>query len=324
MISNRFSITRRHVILSGGILATTSARSETFPSRPLRVIVPFPAGGGYDVTARLLGEVLSRDIGQPVVVENRSGGSGIVGLEAGWRAAPDGYTLVLSGAAVVTAGPHLRKTLPYEPLGFQHITRLVRMPFILAVRRDLPARTFSDFVELAKRQPLSCAVSGVGSSQHLTSELISQHAGIKLTSVPYRGTTPALNDVTAGVVDTIVADSTALPLIQSGRMRAMAVTSPDRWQLLPDTECTAEVLPGCVAENWYGLAAPPGTPVEVTAFLHARIKKVLADQAIIRRYDEAGLHLALMEPADFAKFLQEDWERWKRVVQNGNIRLEAE
>lgn len=313
---------RRGVLAAGAALLAAPARAQAWPARPIRIVVPFSAGGGYDVTARLLAEPLSRELGQSVVVDNRTGGGGALGLEAVWRAPPDGYTLALTGAAVITAGPHLRKP-PYEPLDFAHITRLVRMPFLIVAKKDLPAGNLAEFVALAKRQTLTYATSGAGTSQHLTGELFNQTAGVKMTMVPYRGTTPALNDLVAGVVDAAVADSSALQIIRGGGIKAIAVTSPDRWSLLPETPAAVEQIRGCVSENWYGLAAPPGTPEDIQRHLHAAIAKVLADQALRARYDASGLHVALMETAAFRDFIRADDATWKGVVERGQIIAEG-
>jgi len=291
-----------------------------YPARPIRLIVPFPPGGGVDLTARLLAEPLGRDLGQPVVVENRGGAGGVIGVEAMSRAAPDGYTLSLDGAGTVTAAQHLR-TLPYDPTALKHITRLVRMPFIVAVRTDLPARSLAELLALARRAPLSYASGGVGTSGHLTGELFNQMAGVAMTHVPYRGSGPAANDLAARVVDVYFGDPSTLSLIQSGQARALAVTSPERWSLLPDVEAVAEQVPGYVSENWYGLAAPPGTPDAIIGFLNERVLRAMRDPETAARFDQAGLHPAVMELADYAAFLRSNSETWARVARAGNIRI---
>ncbi len=291
-----------------------------YPSRPIRLIAPFPPGGGVDLTARLLAEPLGRDLGQPVVVENRGGAGGVIGVEAMSRAAPDGYTLSLTGAGTVTAGPHLR-TLPYDAAALRHVTRLVRMPFIVAVRTDLPANTLSEFLTLARQGQLRYASGGVGTSQHLTGELFNQMARVTMTHVPYRGTGPALNDLAARVVDVYFGDPATLAIIQSGQARAIAVTSPDRWPLLPQTETVAEQVPGYVSENWYGLAAPPGTPDAIIRFLSDRVLHVMREPATVARFDQAGLHPAVMTVEDYGAFLRTDSETWARVARAGNIRV---
>ncbi|HYZ33516.1 MAG TPA: tripartite tricarboxylate transporter substrate binding protein [Crenalkalicoccus sp.] len=316
-------LSRRRALGMGLALGLPAlARAESYPARVIRIIVPYPAGGGYDTTARLLADGLSRELGQPVVIENRSGANGTLGMEAAWRAAPDGYTLALSGAAVLTTVPHLRR-LAYEPLGFAHIARLVRMPYVIAVRRDLPARTLPEFIALARQNPLTYGATGAGSSQHLAGELFNQTAGTRLTLVPYRGTAPALNDLAAGVVDASVADVSALELIRGGQIRGMAVIFPERWSLLPDVPAVAEVVPDCVAENWYGLAAPPGTPADIVGLLSERIERLFTDPALRRRYDEAGLHPALLSGPPLQAFIRADYDTWGRVVQRGDIKLDA-
>ncbi|WP_052213814.1 tripartite tricarboxylate transporter substrate binding protein [Belnapia sp. F-4-1] len=290
--------------------------------RPIRMVVPFPPGGGVDLTARLLAEPLQRELGQTIVIENRGGAGGVIGVEAMSRASADGYTLSLTGAGTTTAGPHLR-TLPYDAMGLAHVTRLVRMPFILAVRNALPARTLVEFMALGRRGEIRWASGGIGTSQHLAGELFKQMSGLAMVHVPYRGTGPALNDLAAGIVDAYFGDPATLTLIKGGQARAMAVTSPGRWPLLPETPAAAEAVPGYEAENWYGLAAPPGTPQPVLDTLLAAIRNVLADPAVAARFDAAGLHPAPLSIAEYRAFLARDTETWGRVVKSGNIRVDG-
>ena len=297
-----------------------SATAQAWPTRPLRLIVPFPPGGGVDLTARLLAEPLGRALGQNVVVENRGGAGGVIGVEALSRAAPDGYTLSLNGAGTITVGPHLRQ-LPYDPMALAHVTRLVRMPFIVAVRSDLPAQTLPEFLALARQGQLRYASGGAGTSQHLTGELFNQMAGVRIEHVPYRGTGPALNDLAAKVVDVYFGDPATLTLIHGGQARAMAVTSPQRWPLLPQTPAVNEAVPGYESENWYGLVAPAGTPEPILEVIHTQVLRVLDDPEWKRRFDEAGLHPAPMSRADYMAFLRNDTEVWGRVVRAGNIRI---
>jgi tripartite-type tricarboxylate transporter receptor subunit TctC len=293
-----------------------------YPERPIKMIVPFPPGGGVDLTARLMMEPLSRELGQTIVIENKGGAGGLIGVEAMARAAPDGYTLSLTGAGTLTAGPHLRTRMPYDPMALTQITRLVRMPFILAVRNDLPARTLQEFMDLAQKQELRWASGGIGTSQHLAGELFTQMSGLKMIHVPYRGTGPALNDLAAGIVDAYFGDPATLGLIRGGKARAMAVTSPGRWPVLPDTPAIAEAVQGYEAENWYGLAAPAGTPTPIVDRLYAAISKVLAEPDVKNKYDESGLTPALMPPAEYVAFLKRDFVTWGNVVRRGNIKID--
>ena len=301
-------------------LLAAPAFAQSWPARTIRIIAPFPPGGGVDLTARLLSEPLARELGQTIIIENRGGAGGVIGVEAMSRAPADGYTLSLTGAGTITAGPHLRR-LPYDALGLAHITMLVRMPFIVAVRSDLPAHTLPEFLALARRGGLRYASGGPGTSQHLTGELFNQMAGVAMEHVAYRGTGPALNDLAARIVDVYYGDPATLGLINGGQARAMAVTSAGRWSLLPDTPAMAEAVPGFVSENWYGLAAPPGTPDAVLDIISAAVLRVLADPVAKRRFDDAGLHPAPMQRAAFIAFLRENTQVWGRVVAAGNIRI---
>ncbi len=316
---------RRSLLVAAAALpflaAARRADAESFPNRPIKIIVPFPPGGGVDLTARLLMEPLSRELGQTVVIDNKGGAGGIIGVEAMSHAPADGYTLALTGVGTLTAGPHLRK-MPYDPMALSHITRLVRMPFIVAVRNDLPARTLPEFVELAKKTEIRWASGGIGTSQHLAGELFVQMSGLKMVHVPYRGTGPALNDLSAGIVDAYFGDPATLGLIKSGKARAMAVTSPERWPVLPDAPALAEAVPGYQSENWYAIAAPPKTPDAIMAVLTAAILKVMADPAVKAKYDEAGLHPATMPREEYIAFLQRDLKTWGDVIAKGNIKIE--
>jgi len=299
------------------------ARAQSkYPDRAIKVIVPFPPGGGVDLTARLMMEPLSKELGQTIVIENKGGAGGIIGVEAMSHAPPDGYTLALCGAGTVTAGPHLRTRMPYDAMALAHITRLVRMPFIVAVKNDLPARTLPEFMDLAKRTELRWASGGIGTSQHLAGELFTQMTGLKMIHVPYRGTGPALNDLSAGIVDAYFGDPATLGLIRGGKARAMAVTSPERWPVLPDTPAVAEAVKGYEAENWYGLSAPAGTPQPIVDRLNAAVTKVLTDPDVKKKYDENGLTPATLSPAEYVAFLKRDAVTWGDVVRKGNIKID--
>jgi tripartite-type tricarboxylate transporter receptor subunit TctC len=293
-----------------------------YPDRPIRIIVPFPPGGGVDLTARLLMEPLGRELGQPVIVENKSGAGGLIGVEALSHAPADGYTLALCGAGTITAAPHLRAKMPFDPMALTHITRLVRMPYIVAVRNDLPAVTLSEFMALAERSELRWASGGIGTSQHLAGARFVQMSGLKMVHVPYRGTGPALNDLAAGVVDAYFGDPATLGLIKSGKARAMAVTSSVRWPVLPDAPTLGEAVKGYEAENWYGIAAPPGTPAPIIDVLSATIRKLMADPDIRKKYDDSGLHPATLAAAEYMDFLKHDSRTWAEVIRRDNIKID--
>jgi tripartite-type tricarboxylate transporter receptor subunit TctC len=307
-----------------GLSVPLAARAQDkYPSKPIRLIVPFPPGGGVDLTARLLMEPLGKELGQTIVIENKSGAGGLIGVETMSRAAPDGYTLAVTGVGSMSAGPHLRgDKLPFDPIAFAHITRLVRMPLILAVRNDLPAKTLPEFMALAKSTEIRWASGGIGTSQHLSGELFTQMSGLKMIHVPYRGTGPALNDLAGGVVDAYFGDPATLGIIKGGKARAMAVTSAERWIALPDTPTLGEAVPGYEAWNWYGLDAPAKTPDTIVDQLASAVRKVMADPAVKKKYDDNGLHPATLSRSDYATFIKRDSEVWGKVIQTGNIKPE--
>jgi tripartite-type tricarboxylate transporter receptor subunit TctC len=314
---------RRRTLLAGAALLPTAVLAQgKYPTRSIRLIVPFPPGGGVDLTARLLSEPLSKELGQTIVVENKGGAGGLIGVTTMAQSPPDGYTLAVTGVST-SAGPHLRgDKLPFDPNKFTHITRLVRMPLILAVRNDLPAKTLPEFMAFASKTEIRWASGGIGTSQHLSGELFAQMSGLKMVHVPYRGTGPALNDLAGGIVDAYFGDPATLGIIKSGKARAMAVTSPERWSLLPDTPSLSEAVKGYEAWNWYGLDAPPGTPDAIADRLNAAVRKVMAEPAIEQKYDENGLHPATMSRSDYAEFIKRDGEVWGKVIRTGNIKPE--
>jgi tripartite-type tricarboxylate transporter receptor subunit TctC len=318
---------RRNLLIAGlalPVLVPLVARAQgKYPDRPIKIIVPYPPGGGVDLTARLLMEPLSKELGQPIVIENKGGAGGLIGVEAMSHAPPDGYTLSLTGVSTLSAGPHLRgDKMPFDPMALAHITRLVRMPLIVAVRNDLPAKTLPEFMELAKRTEIRWASGGIGTSQHLAGELFAQMSGLKMIHVPYRGTGPALNDLSAGIVDAYFGDPATLGIIKGGKARAMAVTSPQRWPVLPDTPALAEAVPGYEAWNWYGIDAPPKTPDAIVNLLSAAILKVMAEPAVAKKYDDNGLHPATLSRADYLAFIKRDSEVWGNVIRKGNIKVD--
>lgn len=315
-------LTRRNAVL--GLVAASMPHSRAFaasyPERPVHIIVAYPAGGAIDMTARLLGEKLSKTIGQSVVVENRAGANGLIGLEAVFRANPDGYTLALTGASNVSAGPHLRPA-SFEALSMRHITRLVKAPLTLAVKKDLPVNNVAEFIELARSRELTYASAGIGSSHHLTGELFRLRTDTKLLHVPYRGTGPAVQDLVAGVVDAAFGDPTLVANWRSGQVKALGASSDGRWSLNPDLPAIGETVTGFVSENWYGIAAPPNTPETVVSFLHQHVQDAMKDAFTVQKFNNTGLEPATMATADFAAYVRRDSELWAGVIQKANIQL---
>jgi tripartite-type tricarboxylate transporter receptor subunit TctC len=315
-------VIRRRGLLAAALALPAVARAEgKYPERPIKIIVPFPPGGGVDLTARLLMEPLSKELGQTIIVDNKGGAGGLIGVTAMVQSPPDGYTIAVTGVSSMSAGPHLRgDKLPFDPMKFAHITRLVRMPLILAVRNDLPAKTLPEFMELARRSEIRWASGGIGTSQHLAGELFAQMSGLKMVHVPYRGTGPALNDLAAGVVDAYFGDPATLGIIKSGKARAMAVTSPERWPPLPETPPLGSAVAGYEAWNWYGMDAPPGTPGPIVELLANAIRKVMAEPDVKKKYDDNGLHPATLSHDDYVAYIRRDSEVWGKVIRTGNIK----
>lgn len=322
-VRGSLSVTRRGFLIAALSASAAAYAQGKYPERPIRLIVPYPPGGGVDLTARLLVEPLSKELGQTIIVENKGGAGGLIGVEAMSHAPADGYTLAVTGVSSMSAGPHLRGgRLPFDPMAFAHITRLVRMPLVLAVRNDLPANTLPEFMTLAKTTEIRWASDGIGTSQLLSGELFTQMSGLKMIHVPYRGTGPALNDLAAGIVDAYFGDPATLGVIKGGKARAMAVTSGERWPPLPDTPTLGEAVPGYEAWNWYGLDAPPGTPEPIVNLLAAAVRKVMADPAVARKYDDNGLHPATLSHDDYVAFIRKDSAVWGKVIATGNIKAD--
>jgi len=315
-------LTRRNALL---FMAASSAlpsgvRAQSPATRPMTIIVPYPAGGSIDLTGRLLADRLRTIQGQSMVIDNRSGANGLVGMEVGFRSEPNGLTLTITGASPVSAGAHLRPA-NFDVLGFREITRLVKSPLVLAVRKDLPVSTVAEFIALARKQELTYASAGIGSSHHLTGELFRQMTDTKLEHVPYRGSGPAINDLVAGTVDAAFGDPTLVRMGKAGQAKVLGCSSDGPWALNPDVPPMSQTVPGFVSENWYGIAAPPATPEPILATLHANIVAAMNDEATRAKFAEQGLEVATMPMADFERYVRQDSEVWKRVIQRANIQV---
>ena len=304
--------------------ATYNARAQDYPNHPVTIIVPSPPGGGTDTQARLLAPKLGEILGQPVVIENRGGASGNIGAQAVAKAEPDGYTLLAMISSHVM-NPFVLKSVPYDiDHDFAMISRTVTAPEVLVGNPSLPAKDLKELLAYMKANPgkVSFGSAGVGSLSHLIVELFQQDAGVKLLHVPYRGTQPALNDVLGGQVGIMMPDLTiALSNIQSGNLRAYGVTSAARSPAAPNLPTVAEAgLPGFEAVQWFGLAAPTGTPKAIVDKLHAAVVKALADADVKKHYDELAMTPApSASPEAYAKFVHDEGERWHKVVEEAHI-----
>lgn len=320
-------VTRRRVLLAGGSAALASmsglARAQTYPTRPVRILVGFVAGGNFDIVARLMGQWLSEQLRQPVIVENRPGASSNLATEAVVRAPADGYTLLLGGA--VNA---VNATL-YDTLAFDFIRDLApvagvsRFPNVMAVNASFPARTVPEFIAYAKANPgkVNQGSSGNGTTQHLAGALFKTMTGADFLHVPYKGAPQAITDLLNGQLQVVFEPLPAsIQHIKSGKLRALAVTTAARSDALPEVPAVAEFVPGYEASGWNGVCAPRNTPVEIIGKLNSAINAGLADPKLKARLADLGATTLPGSPADFGKLIAEETEKWAKVIRAGNIK----
>jgi tripartite-type tricarboxylate transporter receptor subunit TctC len=301
------------------------ARAETYPARPIRLIIGYTPGGSADLTARLMGQWLSERLGQPFVIENRPGGGTNIATEAVVRAEPDGYTVLL-----VAPANAINATL-YEKLNFNFlrdidpIAGIIRFPNVVAVNPSLPVKSIPELIAYAKANPgkLNMASSGNGSTIHMSGELFKMMTGIDMVHVPYRGGAPALTDLISGQVQVMFDNiPTCAEHVKSGKLRGLAITSTTRSEVLPDLPPVADFLPGYEASAWYGFGAPKGTPPEIIARLNKETNAVLADATAKKRFAELGAFLLPGSAADFGKLLADETEKWGKVVKFSGARVD--
>ncbi len=303
-----------------------SAAAQTYPNRPIRLVVPFPAGGGVDVLARVVGQKVSVALGQPVLIDNRAGATGIIGTEFVAKAAPDGYTLVVATPGPMTISGASGRKLNYDPLkDFAPITMGVWLTPVLVTANDSPIKDVRSLIAAAKAKPggLTFASGGIGNSQHLAGEMFNQMAGVQMVHVPFQGTAPALAGVMSRQVDVFFSDPSALSLVQGGKIRAIAVSSPSRSGKLPAVPTVTESgLSGFVYQNWYGFAAPAKTPEHIVNLLNREFRRALGSPEIQERLNTAGMDVVPGSPEAFGSFMIQDQKRWAKVLKSGNIKLE--
>jgi len=320
------TLTRRTTLGLAGLLASPAMAQQPFPNRPLRLIVPFAAGGSADASARMLAEPLGAVLGQPVVVENRPGGGATIGAQAVARAAPDGHTLLYGTPGPQIVNPYLMRSVPYDPVrDFAPVSGIKRAPNLLAVHPGVPARNLAELIALAKARPgvLTFASSGVGSSSHLAGEMLKFLAQIDITHVPYRGTSAALTDLMGGTV-TMALDtlSILLPQARDGKLRALGVTTPQRSAQAPDLPALAETLPGFDAAPFNYIATTGGTPAAVVAKLSEAVQTILARPEYRARMEALGEEPTPSTPEQLAATISAESARWRQVIEAAGIRVE--
>jgi len=325
---------RRRALVVAGAVATANlgalplaARAQArWPQRPIRLVIPFAPGGSNDIIGRALAAQLTQRFGQSVVVENRGGGGGTIGTDTVAKAAPDGHTLLFASVSITTNAAS-KKNLPYDLVkDFQPIGLVASTPFAVVVSNKLEARTLKEFLELAKRNPrtITYGTAGIGAINHLGTELLAQAGGIELLHVPYKGIGPAFNDVMGGNLQMVLPTvASVVQQVKAGRMRALAVTSPERSPLVPDWPTTAEAgLPGFALEAWFGLLAPAGLPAEILARLNGELNTVLGLAEVKEILARDGAIPRPSTPEAFGQLVRSDIERWGKVIRDAGITLD--
>ncbi len=310
------------------MLVTGTGWGQGFPSRPLRLVVPFPAGGAPDIMARALGPRLSELLGQPVVIENRPGAAGSLGAETVAKAPPDGYTLLLGTISTNAINASLYPNLPYDPMrDFSALSLVGSVPNLLSVTNALPVGSVAELVAYARANPgkVNFGSAGSGSTLHMSGELLRMAAGIDIQHVPYKGSAPALADLASGQIQMMFDNApSALPQVKAGRVRALAQTGARRSALLPDVPTMVEAgYPGFVVTGWAGVFAPSATPAPVLDRLHEALAAALRNDEVRQRLEALAVDIQPMSRSAFAAFVDGEARRWADVVRQGNIKIDS-
>ena len=312
-----------------GLLALASAPSfaQDWPRKQtIRLLVPYPAGGGTDVVARIVAKFLQERLHQTIIVENRGGANGAIGLQALKQSPPDGYTIEMTSDTPLTVNPWMYKNLPYDPLhDFIPVTTVIRLPSMLAVHPSLAVKNVAELIKLAKEKPgsLNFASAGVGNFSHLEAELFALQAGIKLVHVPYKGTGPSSLGMIGGEVNMGFNNvSTLLPYVKSGKLVALAVLEPKRLPELPDVPAIAETIPGFEMAPWLGIIVPLGTPKAIVDRLTKETLAVMADPAAVKQFTDQQLVVMTLEGDKFAALIKKDHDKWEKVIKAAGIKAE--
>ena len=302
-----------------------AASAQSYPNRPIHIVAPFPAGGGYDFLSRLLAPEMTRTFGQPVIVENKSGANGNIGTEAVAKSAPDGYTLLMGGNSPLALNVALY-ALPYDPVkDFAPISRVATQPNLLAAHPSVPVKSLAELIDYARANPgkLTYGSAGNGSPQHLAAELLKRMAGIDLVHVPYKGAAPNAQALLAGEIS-IAFNIILLPLphVQSGRLTGLALASAKRSPLAPGLPTMTELGYPIDIDTWYGLVAPAGTPAEIIAKLNTEVVRILSLPELSERTKSQGIELGASTPEEFAAFLRADIARWGKAIRETGIKMD--
>lgn len=305
---------------------SSPAAAQEWPTKPVRLVVPFPAGGSTDAVGRLLAAEMAKELGQNVIVENKGGANGNIGSDNVAKADADGYTLLLSGVGSNAVNYSIYKSMPYSDQDFKHISLLAKGPNVLVANPEFPAKTLEEFIQLAKANPgkYTHASSGSGSSGHLAMEMLKQAAGIDLMHVPYKGGAAAITDTIGGRVSVLFLNQdNLLPQVQAGKLRALAVASEKRNPVYPDTPTIAESgYPGFAAESWFGLSAPAGTPDAVVARLNQATVKALENPDLRQKLEGIGFVIVASDPKEFSAFASAEIDKWSKAAKASGATLD--
>ncbi len=307
--------------------ALPSALAQAWPTKPVKLIVTFATGGGADFAGRSVGAQLAGQLGQPVVIENRAGGGGLIGNDAAAKAAPDGHTLLLGAAGPLTVAPHLYAKVPYDPLkDLIPVAHIASTPFVLTVSPSVPVNNQGELIALAKSQPgrLTYGSSGTGGAPHLAGELFCKLAGVKMVHAPYKGLGPAISDLLGGHIQVLFADTgLVLQHIQAGKLKALAVTGAQRTPQLPAIATLREAgLATYQAGSWYGVLAPAGTPAEMMNRINQEVRTALGSADLQRQLLGQGMEPIAMSREQFAQLMREDYDKWGRLIKEVGIKLD--
>ncbi len=320
---------RRYLVLVSAVslaLAPTAGMAQAYPAKPIRMIVPFPAGGATDILARALSQKLGEKIGQTVVVDNRPGAGGTIGADAASKSAADGYTLLLATSSTHSIGPAINPKIPYNAeTDFTPIAYVASSPNVVVVPNTLPVKTMREFIDYARKNPgkLNYASSGNGTIVHLTTEYFKAQSDTFILHIPYRGTALAIPDLVSGKVD-VMFDSfvTGMPHVKDGKLRALAVTTAKRSALAPDMPTVSEVLPGFESVTWFGLYGPKNMPADVTVKVNQAVNAALLDADVKERFARLGAEPTGGSPQAFAAMVKTDSSKWKKIIAERKISVD--
>lgn len=307
------------------VLQAGAVMAQSYPSRPITIVLGFPPGGAIDIIARQIAPKMSADLGQPVVVENKPGAGGVIGMQSVARAEPDGYTAFMGTMGNFSITPVLNKDLPYNvQKDFSPITQVASSGFVLYVNTQLPVKNVAELIAYAKANPdkMNFSSSGNGGLPHMAAEMFNSAAGVKMTHVPYKGSAPSIQDLMAGQVQlTFEAVAIGLPHVQAGKLRALATTGSQRLSVLPDVPIVAETIQGFSVTNWFGMAAPANTPADRINRLQKAVADALKQSDVKQKLAQLGVDPVADSPNQFGAFIQSETNRWAKVIQDANIKM---